>query len=443
MSIRDRGTTYDIQVVVNGDVAGNSGTGTTQATTTTVPGASDGLQTGNIIASGASWSGGKASTTLTTTTSFQIQYQVGSTSESGWSVAANSPVTVSNLDHGSTVYARLWDGNNGGSHAAINILDGINPTVSLTVGTITETSIAVSVSASDGQSGLAESGTYKYYLNNSLKQTTTERSYTFTGLTGGTKYTIKVEAVDKAGRTGSDTTQATTSLPPTVENVLKAGDYVYSQDGQGTRQLCAVLYDSSSPYGVEIITMNTVEDVELGNGTGKRQDNNTTYFNRAKNSYNNAISTLNNATSKYINTTYADEARSVGSDPSNPTSDNPGYFTSSYSYMSSYNGQFKNTDTHYETDYDQMGTLGIRDIDKNYWLASRIVASRSDGSYFCVRGVSPSGGLRSYSLCSVYGGGSTDSNSYTYGLRPVFHLKSNIKVTGGTGEEGSPYTLGT
>ena len=104
-----------------------------------MPGASDGLQSGNIIASGASWSGGKASTTLTTTTSFQIQYQVGSTSDSGWSAAANSPVTVSNLDHGSTVYARLWDGNNGGSYAAINIIDGIDPTVSVSVGTITET----------------------------------------------------------------------------------------------------------------------------------------------------------------------------------------------------------------------------------------------------------------------------------------------------------------
>ena len=102
------------------------------------------------------------------------------------------------------------------------------------------------------------------------------------------------------------------------------------------------------------------------------------------NSYNSAISTLNNATSKYINTTYVDSARSVGSDPSNPTSDNPGYFTSSYSYMSSYNGKFKNADTNYETDDEQMGTLGIQDIDEEYWLASRLVSSYSSVSYFSV-----------------------------------------------------------
>ena len=228
-----QGTTYDIQVIVNGDNAGNAGTGTTQATTQTVPGADEGLQTGDIIASGASWSGGKASTTLTTTTSFQIQYQVNGTSESSWSAAADSPVTVSNLNHGDTVYARLWDGNNGGSYASITILDGIDPTVSVTVGTITETSIAVSVSASDGQSGLATSGIYKYYLDNDLKQTTENTSYTYEGLTGGTQYTIKVEAYDKAGRKGIDTKQATTEEASIPESETQVANYA-DVDGNGT-----------------------------------------------------------------------------------------------------------------------------------------------------------------------------------------------------------------
>ena len=31
----------------------------------------------------------------------------------------------------------------------------------------------------------------------------------------------------------------------------------------------------------------------------------------------------------------------------------------------------------------------------------------------------------------------------SYGLRPVFKLKSGIKVTDGSGTESSPYTLGT
>ena len=32
--------------------------------------------------------------------------------------------------------------------------------------------------------------------------------------------------------------------------------------------------------------------------------------------------------------------------------------------------------------------------------------------------------------------------SRTYGLRPVFTLNEGLKVTGGNGEETSPYTLG-
>ena len=194
--------------------------------------------------------------------------------------------------------------------------------------------------------------------------------------------------------------------------------------------------------------METVEDIELGNGTGSYQSDNSTYFNTAMNSYNNAISTLNNATSKYINSTYVDKARSVGSDPSNPTSDNPGYFTSSYSWFSNYNRKFKNTDTHYETDYNQMKALTIHDIDQNYWLASRYVDMYEDSSgiYSGVRYVSSYGNLISSSrasLCNVASAGYTYSDSNTFGLRPVFHLRSNIKVTGGTGEEGDPYTLGT
>ena len=230
-----QGTSYDIQVIVNGDNAGNTGTGTlTNQTTSTVPGADEGLVTGSITASPAVWKDYKASTTLTTTeVNFQIQYQVNGTSESGWSEAADSPVKVSNLDHGNTVYARLTDGTNVGNHAAINILDGGNPTVSVSIGTVGETSVAVNVSASDAESGLATTNTYKYYANNELKHTGTETSYTITGLTAGTKYTIKVEAYDKAGNAGSDTKEATTTVPSIPETTTQVANYA-DVDGNGT-----------------------------------------------------------------------------------------------------------------------------------------------------------------------------------------------------------------
>ena len=444
-----QGTSYDIKVEVTGDMAGNTGTGYLAGqTTATIPDASGPeIQEGAITFSTASWSNNKASITVSTNTSYQIEYQVGAITEGSWTGVANNG-TISNLDYGNVVYARLTDGVNHGEYASASIEDGILPqaaNISLSgTSTMTTGNVTATVTLADNESGVNTTGSKWVYNTNSGNIGIDEASYTnsftenpeeltLSASTAGTYY-LHVLTVDLAGNKVETISEAIIVAEPTIENVLTAGDWVRYEDGTGVERDCVVLYDSTSEYGVEIITMETVEDVTLGD------DND---FTKAMNSYNSAISTLNNATSKYINTTYVDKARSVGSDPSNPTTDNPGYFTSSYSYMSSYNGKFKNQDTHYETDYNQMGTLGIRDIDEYYWLASRLVTSYSSGSYFYVRSVTTSGNLNNDYLCSVNSFGRTRSFSNANGLRPVFHLKSGIKVTGGTGEEGSPYILGT
>ena len=131
--------------------------------------------------------------------------------------------------------------------------------------------------------------------------------------------------------------------------------------------------------------METVEEVELGNGTGSSStSSNTTDFNTAMNSYNNAISRLNTRAEAYRNTTYSSSARSVGSVPNNKNTQS-GYFTSSYSYMENYNGKLRDEDENYLTDYNQMEDLGIEGIGEYYWLASRYVHSDSTISHFYVR----------------------------------------------------------
>ena len=181
--------------------------------------------------------------------------------------------------------------------------------------------------------------------------------------------TITVTANDGSGITA--TCNITVEKLVTNINELKAGDSVYYEDGQGAKQLCAVLYDSTSEYGVEIITMGTVENITLGS-----ED-----FNASMNSYNNAITTLNNATSRYLNPTYADKIRCVGSLPNNPSYDGEKMFVSSYDYMSKYNGYFKGEDNNYITDWNQMEKLGIRDINKFYWLASRYTVDGEANSW--------------------------------------------------------------
>ena len=217
---------------------------------------------------------------------------------------------------------------------------------------------------------------------------------------------------------------------PTVENTLKAGDYVTYPSAQGDIE-CRVLYDSTSEYGVQLITSACVgNDVTLGDSD----------FTTSMNSYNNAISTLNNAAGVYNNSDYS-TARCVGSNPTTPSAE-AGYYTFT-EFSSSYSGKLKDADTNYETDYNQMEALEINNIADAYWLASRLVRSGSVSSLFHVRCVDTSGGVSNGSfLCLVYSGGSANANYASFGLRPVFTLKSGIKVTGGNGESGTPYTLG-
>ena len=261
-----------------------------------------------------------------------------------------------------------------------------------------------------------------------------------TAKTAGT-VTITVKTNDGSGVSGTCNVTVNPTLP-TIEEVLKKGKYVTYVDGKGTTRNCVVLYDNSSSCGIEIITMESIEDVELGNGTGRRQDNNDTYFNTALNSYNNMINILNDATSDYLNTTYADKVRCVGSNPNNPSYDTAEMLITDYNYMSRYDGKFKNEDENYSADWLQMNALDIHDIDYDYWLASRTLYSDSEDSSFGGRFVYADGSRSNENICYINSFGDEYSFGPTFGLRPVFHLKSGLKVTGGNGSSNNPYTLG-
>mgnify|MGYP001625374087 CR=1 FL=1 len=99
-----------------------------------------------------------------------------------------------------------------------------------------------------------------------------------------------------------------------------------------------------------------------------------------------------------------------------------------------------------------MGDLGIRDTGEQYWLASRYVNEREDiSSNYGIKAIYwGSGDLDTYPSIwidkEVYipeiqdvPYSSTDDDA---GLRPVFKLKSNVKITGGSGTKEDPYTLG-
>ena len=104
----------------------------------------------------------------------------------------------------------------------------------------------------------------------------------------------------------------------------------------------------------------------------------------------------------------------------------------------------------------EMKKLNIAALDFEYWLSSRYVyvyqnASDSTRNYikFDVRYVmrkSSSTDLEYYLSRRVIGGvnakGILSGDSTSYSIRPIFKLKDGIKITGGSGTESDPYTLG-
>ena len=171
------------------------------------------LPEGAVQFSPVEWKNGQASTTITTSeTGYTLQYQIGEITEGSWTNTTSGSV-IGNLQHGQIVYGRLFDGTNGSKTANIDVQDLEEPKVNVTAGAITTNSIAVSVSSSDEQWGMPTTPTYNYYIKKSTEgnyqetanYTGTNTSYTFTGLTQGTKYDVKVTTQDKAGNIGTGT----------------------------------------------------------------------------------------------------------------------------------------------------------------------------------------------------------------------------------------------
>ena len=110
--------------------------------------------------------------------------------------------------------------------------DTIPPIVSIVVGEVTKNSIQIMAVASDSGSGLADTDTYKYYINGEdiPRETTVNNSYTFTELTAGIGYSIKVEAFDKLGNRGEASTTVSTKKVETIAEILKRYKVEYNTE---------------------------------------------------------------------------------------------------------------------------------------------------------------------------------------------------------------------
>ena len=225
---------------------------------------------------------------------------------------------------------------------------------------------------------------------------------------------------------------------------------------------CRVLYNDSI-YGLQLISVNPVAKVDLGGNDQSSLEKvagDMGSIERSKNSYNRAITTLNENTETYIDKSgIAKDARCVGSNPLNKNypenleehEKQEEILLITEEHNNNSIGEYYKTDTHYEIDYNRLNKIGARIItddlavDKTYWLASHYV-EYSDSYYadaFCIRYVPNDSEVSFRGLIYIYhrnqfamqGGGKM-------GLRPVFILADNAIITGGQGTEEDPFELG-
>ena len=268
----------------------------------------------------------------------------------------------------------------------------------------------------------------------------------------GRMYTVNAngEVAQKTPRIYSDEVKA----------ALTEGKYV-TYNGETYR----VLYDVNSGYNwIEIVSVNPLEEVTLGysdpaipsTAEGYDFTGSNVYFEKARWSYNNAITTLHKNAQKYL-TNLADRARCVGSDPENPNIDveELGYEVTdsdinSYIKTKGYNNKLKTTDNNYEIDYNKLIEIDSYKCPTMayayYWFASReieVVSNNPFNTRGCIKMPYTTGTYLNYSiLLYISNNGSLEWKEPAAGFRPVIRLKDSIKITGGAGTSGSPYTIG-
>lgn len=266
---------------------------------------------------------------------------------------------------------------------------------------------------------------------------------------------------------------------------LKPGDYViYDTEIEGVGEVtCRVLYDATSPYGLQIVTDDCIKKdgeyvyIPFGNINWMIYDNPGKTFNeKFKNydfsewynyesmgtvMYNNAISILNNKAMEFCNKKYMLDARCVGSYPGNKERETKSFAVIPDGVIKNETGitDAKDEDDNYENDYNQLQANNILETNKHYWFASRYnevgpVYYSKNGLIFSLRtdGASEYSGSGEMILITEHGtttdGGVYDKTKALWGVtinafRPVFTLRGNLNVVSGDGKsESTAYRLG-
>ena len=189
--------------------------------------------TGTIEVGTTKWSEGEATITLSTSTSFTIQYKIGNSETwipASYSTStAGTDVTVTGLSHNSIVYARLINNEgNIGSETKVTIVDDINPSEAIIDVTGGTGVLNATVELIDEQSGV-DIANSKYICNTTsekleITNTIWDTADSFSSnpetlhlrIGEGGEYYLHILIVDNAGNRTECISPGVTITPPSV-----------------------------------------------------------------------------------------------------------------------------------------------------------------------------------------------------------------------------------
>lgn len=154
----------------------------------------------DIIFGNPRWSDGKASISISTNSSYEIEYQRNGLANENWQTI-QSGASISDLQNNDIIYARLTDGSKYSTTYNIIVEDKTPPIVSISTSNKYSNSITLTVTASDNESGLSSSNTYQYYLDGILQITSSSNIYTYSSIATNTSHSFMVIVKDSAGNT--------------------------------------------------------------------------------------------------------------------------------------------------------------------------------------------------------------------------------------------------
>ena len=156
---------------------------------------------GNITFGTVTWdTTKKANVTMSTTTGYTIQYQIGGVN-GAWITGTNA----TGISNRQTVYARLIDGiNEASDYASAVIVDQVAPEAfTISVNNLTNNGFSINLSQQiDNQTGIAN---IKYYVNTSTSGTSYQTSNEVNGLSNDTTRYVWAVATDIEGNTRRST----------------------------------------------------------------------------------------------------------------------------------------------------------------------------------------------------------------------------------------------